>query len=248
MPLFLSNVTLVIIDSVAHELSGLALNNTLDQIRPKATIIVSDDPTKIMNQALCQKQITSHVITLYQHETKSLNEVAQFLWYELPSLIHTSHLFIIQYDGFVLDSSMWQDSWLEYDYIGAPWPWHDRLQVGNGGFSLRSTKLMQFLCDNAADFPLRKNFPEDDLLCRIYRPELEALGFRWPKLDLASQFSFEREPPRRSFGFHGAWNFAHVLTSAQLHERQALASAYIKGTIGWRELEANLAQRKRIAQ
>ena len=36
--------------------------------------------------------------------------------------IQTSHCLLIQSDGFVLFPDKWDDSWLDYDYIGAPWP------------------------------------------------------------------------------------------------------------------------------
>ena len=53
------------------------------------------------------------------------------------------HYLVVQYDGFVLDPKRWTSDFLTYDYIGAPWPNYEYHNVGNGGFSLRSQKLIE---------------------------------------------------------------------------------------------------------
>jgi hypothetical protein len=59
---------------------------------------------------------------------------------------------VVQYDGMAANKMHWSDDYYNYDYIGAPWP--DRFtwirpeeKVGNGGFSLRSMKLIEALRD-----------------------------------------------------------------------------------------------------
>lgn len=39
--------------------------------------------------------------------------------YELGSHIHTDFALIVHADGFVVHPEMWQDAFLDYDYIGA---------------------------------------------------------------------------------------------------------------------------------
>ena len=72
---------------------------------------------------------------------------SKFVLQDLNRYVNTSHCLLIQADGFVLNPSRWQNQFLEYDYIGAPWPEKLTLrpskkildmkknQVGNGGFS-----------------------------------------------------------------------------------------------------------------
>jgi hypothetical protein len=36
--------------------------------------------------------------------------------------VATSHVLVIQWDGYVVNADLWDDDFLRYDYIGAPWP------------------------------------------------------------------------------------------------------------------------------
>ena len=59
----------------------------------------------------------------------------------------TDYVLTFQSDGFILNPDAWTDEFFNYDYIGAPWG-DNRYAVGNGGFSFRSKKLMNFVSDN----------------------------------------------------------------------------------------------------
>jgi hypothetical protein len=84
------------------------------------------------------------------------------------------------------------------------------MNVGNGGFSLRSKKLHQVLKRLPGISTL---YPEDHRICRTYRPQLERLGIRFAPEQLARRFSIEGishlHRPRAEntwtteFGFHG---------------------------------------------
>src|ERR1700722_12124880 len=117
----LNDVTLVAIGTVASELTQYAIDATLAQI----------DPAEV----------------LWDHtDHGSVLDADRALW-SLCAAAKTSHCLTIQYDGFVLDSDMWRAEFLDYDYIGAPWP-HRGYAVGNGGFSLRSVEMMRYLIEN----------------------------------------------------------------------------------------------------
>jgi len=103
----------------------------------------------------------------------------------------------------VLDAARWRPDFLDYDYIGASWPqFADGYDVGNGGFSLRSRRLMQ-LCRDPAFQPFH---PEDVAIARINRDWLERQGMRFASRALADCFAAERAGDvTASFGYHGAW-------------------------------------------
>lgn len=111
---------------------------------------------------------------------------------------YTTHVLIVQWDGFVVNPKRWSHDWLKYDYIGAPWMYYENNQVGNGGFSLRSVKLLK-LCSM---FSFTETHPEDDVICRKNRMEFEALGIKYAPLEEAMKFSAECEPYTDQFGFH----------------------------------------------
>lgn len=231
MALQLPDITLVVIDTHAHLLAKAALERTFQQIRPAETLVYSNHPNRIVSDSA-----PINTATLTISPLKGFADLNNFLWGLIPYRVKTSHMLIIQYDGWVRNAEMWNSEWLTYDYIGAPWPWHDSdRRVGNGGFSLRSTRLMRFLAQNQIDFPVAH--PEDDTLCHIYRTELESKhDFRWAPLSVATQFSFERESLHPTFGFHGIFNVPKVLDPTETHFWKALAPQYVKDKVEWQEI------------
>lgn len=134
----------------------------------------------------------------------------RFMLTGLADHVRTSHALVMQWDGFVSEPDRWSADFLQWDYIGAPW-YHGGSTgtVGNGGFSLRSRRLLQAL--RAIDHPDSRE-PEDMTICVTLRPRLEAQhGIRFAPLDVAQRFACEYGSFRPAFGFHGMHNFAHVL-------------------------------------
>lgn len=143
----------------------------------------------------------------------SRREYSRFMLQGLPEHIRTSHALCIQWDGFVLNGSAWRSAFLEFDYIGAPWPhFSDGRNVGNGGFSLRSQRLLRA----SAKLRLGDSDLEDLVISRLCRSELEAEGIRFAPEQVARAFSYERmEPTGQEFGFHGAFNLVRHLAPAE---------------------------------
>lgn len=129
----------------------------------------------------------------------------------LHAHVATGHVLVAQWDGFVLDAGRWDEAFLEFDYIGAPWP---DGTVGNGGFSLRSRRLLEALRSLRRDDP----HPEDACICVAQRAALERRhGIRFAPLELARRFAFERvEPDAPTFGVHGLFNFDLAMGDAEL--------------------------------
>ena len=205
----LDRITLICADTACHSLAYRALRKSLEQITPRRAIFFTDivpidDPPGAFPIE------TIHVDTL-----TSVDAYSQFMIKGLAHHIETDFVLIVQWDGFVLGAAQWRDSFYDHDYIGAPWSWHpEGMQVGNGGFSLRSKKLLEALQDSAID-----DFsPEDSAICHRYRALLDSkYGIRFAPADLAAHFSFERSYPKhKTFGFHGVFNFFLTLSDADL--------------------------------
>jgi len=136
------------------------------------------------------------------------------LGYSIVSPPNITHQLFVEWDAGVHDTSMWNNKFLQYDFIGAPW-WYDELNVGNGGFSLRSRWLCDILHNDEKIVPTNdryiKNFEEDHNLSKIYRKYLEeTYGIKFAPIEVADKFSIEVYgvwPPgnkyKGSFGFHG---------------------------------------------
>lgn len=131
---------------------------------------------------------------------QSLQEYEQFIVKEMRHHISTTHALMIQWDGYVLNGSAWDDEFLKYDFVGAPWFWDN--VVGNAGFALISKRLLEELSK-----PEYEATPFDTNLCRKYRKQLEDKGFKFAPPELASKFSVENNPYEGQFGWHGETPF-----------------------------------------
>ena len=139
---------------------------------------------------------------------------------DLHRYFNTSHCLIVQSDSFVVNSELWKDEFLNYDYIGAPWSDQIKIKpnlvlnmkknkVGNGGFSLRSRKLVDITAKinfKSLKFPIKS---EDIIICHYLYKEMVEKGIRFAPAELAAQFSMENEnnlygqDVNSVFGFHG---------------------------------------------
>lgn len=150
---------------------------------------------------------------LFVEPSKPLNNVqdySRFIIKDLPSLIETPYVLIVQADGYAVNPEKWSDSFLEWDYIGAPWPqWCSKSwksMVGNGGFSLRSKKWL----DAAKELSeIHNGEAEDYFCCKTHVKHFLNRGCKIAPVDVAIRFSFENKiishpfwKARDSFGIH----------------------------------------------
>jgi hypothetical protein len=217
------------VETREHALANLAMQSCLDKVEFGDVLILTDRPLEFSSlTGYCNPRI--HIVPDWPDKLGW----SRAWWYDVPPLLATSHTLNIQWDSWVWDTTMWSPEFLQYDYIGAPWWYKDGKNVGNGGFSLVSTRLKRYMRANRWKFSCDTNV-DDDLLCRKYRPALENFGFTWAPEHVAHEFAFEccrPSPTSRHFGFHAAFNFNEVLSSVDLEERARLmlASPYISKT------------------
>nr|WP_277403714.1 DUF5672 family protein [Burkholderia sp. Ac-20345] len=143
---------------------------------------------------------------------QSRADYSAFMVKHLLDHMVTPWVLVVQWGGYVVDTAVWSETFFDYDYIGASWPFHrDGMNVGNGGFSLRSTKLLRALDDERIE--LLDGMNEDDLICRMYRPRPSSeFGIRFVRPEIADRFAYERaRPDGPTFGFDAAFNlWRHV--------------------------------------
>lgn len=170
----------------------------------------------------------------------TMAQYSEFMLRGLASRIRTSHALVTQWDGFVLDASAWSSEFLRYDYIGAPWPDVPRSEaVGNGGFSLRSVRLLRALLDS----DMIISHPEDLCICRTNRTRLEQQHqIRFAPYEVASAFSYEKlVPSGKTFGFHGTNHLAEVLDAHEV--MQVVSEMTTDMALGARKLIRSLVYR-----
>lgn len=191
-----NNLTIVAVDTAYHQLTKAAIDQTLKVTDAKELLVFSDRDFYPGSKFVKIKPINqieySHVILK-----------------DIVSYIDTEFYMCIQYDGMPVDPDLWDDDYLKYDYIGAPWNWGPtNRRVGNGGFSIRSKKL-GLLCQNHEIIfnpPGHgdNNYMEDVHICVMYADYLEKRGIKYAPVSLAKKFSAETPGGKfNTYGFHG---------------------------------------------
>lgn len=205
----LSNVTLVCVSSIKINSSIQALVDSMSVVKFYDVKFITDIDANV-----------SGIKTEKCEKIKTIHEYNDFMIYDLHKYIESDFCLVVQYDSRIIHPDMWNDEFLSYDYIGAPWPipgteWRrnatlvnsdnvvldkfdDKYRVGNGGFSLRSRRLLTT--------PLRINIPknnrnEDVLISIYYRHLYEQDGNVFAPFEVANKFSKEWGN-HKTFGKH----------------------------------------------
>jgi hypothetical protein len=146
---------------------------------------------------------TIHVADIERGKDAYSRFVALELAARMPK--EATHAMVVQLDGYITNPECWDDEFLAHDYIGAPWPIAlnpDR--VGNGGFSIRSRRLQEWIARQQW-----AELPEDVFICSHCRSRIIEAGMTFAPLELAARFSRELPieeahlVPRITLGFHG---------------------------------------------
>lgn len=203
-PLSLPQVTLVAVSSVKIKETVEALNKSMCGVKYGKVIFLTD----------ADVPFASKDIEIIKIKKLDYNGYSRFVIYDLKDYIKTDFALIVQHDGYVLRPRKWRPEFLNYDYIGAPWrpglyhmPDGTNIRVGNGGFSLRSRKLLE--APTKLNIPFddhgTKFFHEDGIICLFGREALEQDGIKFGTVEVASHFSRERwckDSAIFPFGFH----------------------------------------------
>jgi|SRR5271157_64621 len=149
-----------------------------------------------------------------------LNDYSAFMLKKLGSYVTTSHIQVVQYDGWILNTDLWNPEWLNYDYVAPPFIQSTTLEdaaIGSGGFSLRSKALTDAVAkllppwdgQHSYDNSAGNNWGhEDGVISHRLRPALTDMGFRYITPKEAIKYAFGGNPyffEERTFGFHGFW-------------------------------------------
>jgi hypothetical protein len=194
------NISAVIIDTYENKkMPQIAIEKTLQCRQIKKIYTFSDVPFYGGAEFIQIPKITS----IKDYEDLVLGGLLEYV---------QEDILVIQWDGFVLQPNNWDDRFQDFDYIGAPFIYRNNIfEVGNGGFSYRSLRLMEMLY-KITKSPNRQisSVPEDVQICMELRATLEQEGIKFAPLNVASQFAFQdgglKVDFEKLFGFHSPWN------------------------------------------
>lgn len=231
----LADVTLCCIDCATPVLALRALHASLDQCEFGAALLLTD-------AAITDARVVVRRIA----RVDSAASYSAFVLKHLAAHVATDFVLLVQWDGWVIDGARWEGGFRDFDYIGAPWGWlAPGRNIGNGGFSLRSRRLLAVLADAA--FPVAH--PEDAWIGQVWRPALEQHGLRFADTATARRFAVELDQsPAPSFGFHGLSDFWRAVAPGALAEVLGLLPAPAAGSILAQNLMLSYCVRARWAE
>ncbi|QEY23438.1 hypothetical protein D0T90_02100 [Neisseria animalis] len=246
-----SNLTVVAVtgSDAYTEGSAYAVARSCRELPGARGLLVSPSRPRAFDEA----ELSALPLAHYACRPFGYLEYNYFMLYLLADLIETDYCLVVQNDGWVLDGKNWRDEFWQYDYLGAPIPKLGRLQNGvweigwsdkwfecvtkqlpmdgyelqNGGFSLRSRRLLEAPRRYGLFVPPEMPQPvrpphsggrqedikiavafstaanEDVLLSGLWRQGLEEQGFRFAPLGVADWFAYESTitPPLRNVPF-----------------------------------------------
>jgi len=216
--LSLPNVTLLAATSVEIDQAQISMRISLHNIKFGAVKLLSSSAPK-------KKYPDIEYVHIPNIDFLGYNRL---ILEDLHKYFETSHCLIVQADSFVVDSSLWKDEFLNFDYIGAPWSEKVEVNpnlvlhmkkncVGNGGFSLRSRKLVEATAKikfSSLKLPI---YNEDVIICHYLYEKMIENGINFAPPKLASKFSIENvnhlygQDVNTVFGFHGKHLRSHFL-------------------------------------
>lgn len=206
----LKNITLVAISSVKIEETINALINSMNGIEYGGVKFISDIHPKNMPDE----------IDYVKCDPLNYIGYSQYVFLELHKHVDTDFCISVQHDGWIVKPDCWDEKFLDFDYIGAPWEYSEsaymtdygeHVRVGNGGVSLKSKKMLQMPIDLGLELKQEQGYYNEDGNCCVYhRRTLLDNGIRYAPVELAAKFSREKWidgiSRENAFAFHGLSN------------------------------------------
>ena len=192
----LPNVTLIAVTSVKIYETIKALTYSMRDIEFGEVVLVTH-----------RKPLGLPKGITYKH-TEKITDIDKFNYlmaYELGSYVNTDYIILVHYDGFIVHPEMWRNEFLQYDYIGSPWPlptaehstYYDEdgnvCRVGNS-VSLRSKRLLEYPKKAGLEWkPAADGFYNEDIfLCCMNKVRIEKAGMKFAPIEVARLFEIGR--------------------------------------------------------
>jgi len=209
--------TAIIVEPRIHKALSFVLKNFTDNLNEDWNFIIyhGTQNEKMVKSIIStfSESIKSR-ITLVNLKVKNISVAEYSTMFFCPTFydnIPTETFLIFQTDSIILKEN--KDKiydFMKYDYVGAPWPKSldilGKMQVGNGGLSLRKkskmVELLQYKERGIANGYFGKYIAEDQFFCGYYVPEVNVYK---PIFIKAKDFSVESFFYKTPFGIHKCW-------------------------------------------
>jgi len=187
--------TAVIIEPRKHKALSFVLKNILDNLPKEWNILIFHGTENQEYIKQLPEFSNSRILPPICLDIKNLSISQYNILLKSSALykcIPTELFLIFQTDTIILTPEL-LPTFLEYDYVGAPWV---NQMVGNGGFSLRRKSKMIEICNSVPSFTEN----EDNYFC--YQ---NIVYLSKPSFEIAQTFSVETVFYKKPFAIHAPW-------------------------------------------
>lgn len=206
------NVTLVAVASTK-------VNQTYKAIKYSLRYLSFDSVKFFTNEKI--KNHNSIIKIIKIKKLNSIKDWSEFVIFDLHKFIKTKYILLIHWDGFVINYKKWNKDFLNYDYVGAPFPIFkrnfffrkvDKLIMGNS-VSLRSKKLLELPSKLNLNWKdgWKSNYHEDGYLCNQKKKLLVSKGIKFAPVEIgygfAREYTFTKFKNQNPFVFHKWYGF-----------------------------------------
>lgn len=210
----LPSVTLICVATRDHEAAEKALISSQQGIKFGSVKLLTDatvSNTRVSHSTHGENFVIQKI---YIPPFSYIDEWNRFIFYNLHEYVDTDYCLLIHPDGYVINPDKWDNRFLDYDYIGAPWP-ESRTFITTGGqmirvgnsVSIRSKRLLQLPSQLGLYWkPHDGHTNEDTAICVHYRYHFTDAGMTFAPVEIAALFSHEIPVPETAgivpFAFH----------------------------------------------
>lgn len=154
---------------------------------------------------------------IHRPDLDTIDKWNKAMVYDLTDYVDTDYALVIHHDGYVINPQLWNNDWLNYDFIGAPWPLptddfsfrdvNGVIQRVGNSVGLRSKRLLELPKDlNMPWQSFHGFYNEDGYISVNMRHVFEKHGCKFAPLNVAVHFSKEHDIPENqglsTFMFH----------------------------------------------
>lgn len=218
-----SKYTAIIVEPRKHKALKFVLTNILENLNSDWDIIVFHGN---LNKEYIKNIINNNLINYKNRITLVNLNIDNLNISDYNKLLKTKNIYnyiptemflVFQTDSIILKENKEQIyNFIDYDYVGAPWPFINN-EIGNGGFSLRrKSKMLEIIekCpyesidDTIITHPIiKKDIDNEDVYFSLLCPVVQ---LKKPSFENGLLFSSESIWNPESFGVHKIWNAINI--------------------------------------
>lgn len=212
----------VIVESAVHPALELVVRNVMYYLESGWSLIIyhSEENEFFVKNAL--RDVGNIEYRLPFSPVYSAAEYNQFMKkFQFYESLNAKKVLLFQTDSIMLKKGI--DRFMQYDYVGAPWPWFGR--AGNGGFSLRSVDAMVRACALACNKE-NADEPEDVILSEFVSRKYKLVPYdvayafsREARVDELDSMSVEGGVEDGHMAVHQTWLFTDSDTVRKLFKK-----------------------------